>query len=98
WRSQRLDDCRAAAGAQGARLRRRDNQAEDLIVARVGGLPGPRFRSSAVRRRKLSTFISKMVAWWTRRSTAARVMAWSGKILPHSPKGWLAVISMERRS
>src|SRR5438128_10628426 len=27
---------------------------------------------------------------------AASVMAWSGKTLPHSPKGWLAVISIER--
>ena len=24
---------------------------------------------------------------------AASVMAWSGKILPHSPNGWLAVIN-----
>ena len=45
-----------------------------------------------------STFISKMVAWWTRRSTAASVMAWSGKTFAQSPKGWLAVISRERRS
>ncbi len=36
--------------------------------------------------------------WWTRRSTAARVMAGSGNTLPHSPKGWLAVIIRERRS
>jgi hypothetical protein len=29
---------------------------------------------------------------------AASVMAGSGKILFQSPKGWLAVISMDRRS
>jgi hypothetical protein len=28
-----------------------------------------------------------MVAWWTVRSTAASVMAGSGKIFPHSPEG-----------
>ena len=33
-----------------------------------------------------------------KRSTAASVMAGSGKTLPHSPKGWLAVMSMDRRS
>ena len=33
-----------------------------------------------------------------RRSMAASVMAWSGKILPHSPNGWLAVISIDLRS
>jgi hypothetical protein len=31
-------------------------------------------------------------------STAASVMAGSGKILFHSPNGWLAVIMMDRRS
>jgi hypothetical protein len=28
----------------------------------------------------------------------ASVIAWSGKILPHSPNGWLAVTSKDRRS
>src|SRR5690554_1651748 len=52
----------------------------------------------ALRRRKLSAFISKIVAWWTSRSTAASVMAGSGKTLFHSPKGWFAVIRTDRRS
>src|SRR3546814_9650187 len=39
-----------------------------------------------------------MVAWCTRRSTAASVIAGSGKTRFHSPNGWLAVIISERRS
>jgi hypothetical protein len=52
----------------------------------------------AVRRLKLSTFISRMVAWWTSLSMAATVMALSGNTLSHPLKGWFAVIMMERRS
>jgi hypothetical protein len=65
----------------------RGSQDGVLIDARVGGRPGPDFLSIAARRLKLSTFISKMVAWCTNLSTAAKVIAWSGKIRPHSPKG-----------
>src|SRR3546814_14915823 len=39
-----------------------------------------------------------MVAWCTRRSAAASVIAGSGKTRFHSPNGWLAVIINERRS
>jgi len=52
----------------------------------------------AALRLKLSTFISKMVAWWTSLSMAATVMALSGKTLFQPLKGWLAVIMMERLS
>jgi hypothetical protein len=58
-------NCRGVIVAQegaGLWLSRRDNQALAVIVACIGGRPRPRLRSSAARRRKLSTFISKMVA------------------------------------
>ena len=38
-----------------------------------------------------------MVAWCTRLSTAANVMAGSGKIVFHSPNGWFAVMSIDLR-
>jgi hypothetical protein len=34
-------------------------------------------------------------AWCTSRSMVASVMAWTEKILPHSPKEWLAVIGLK---
>src|SRR3954453_12981258 len=88
--------CRAQAGYELLIVAARQS-AEVLGVARAAGRPGPRFRSRATRGGWVSTFISKMVAWWTSRSIAASVMAGSGKTLPHSPKGWLAVIRMEGR-
>jgi hypothetical protein len=39
-----------------------------------------------------------MVAWWTRRSIAATVIAGSGKTSFQAEKGWLAVISRLPRS
>jgi hypothetical protein len=49
-----------------------------LIVA--GERSALDLRATAVRRRLLSTFISKMVAWWTRRSMAATVIFGSPNI------------------
>lgn len=65
-RSLCFDDCRGATIKQVVFLSivmsRRDDQAEALSVAREGGRPGPLARSTAVRLRKESTFISKIVA------------------------------------
>ena len=46
----------------------------------------------------ISTFISRIGARWTRRSTAATAVISSGKILPQFSNGWLAVMRSERRS
>jgi low affinity Fe/Cu permease len=48
----------------------------------------------AVRRLKLSTFISRMDAWCTSLSIAATVIALSGKTLSQPLNGWFAVIMM----
>jgi hypothetical protein len=52
----------------------------------------------AVRRLKLSTFISRIDAWWTILSIAATVMAVSGRTLSRPLTGWFAEIMIERRS
>jgi len=46
----------------------------------------------------LSTFISKMTEWWTRRSMAASVMAGSTNTSPHCENAVLAVMDRLRRS
>ena len=51
-----------------------------MIIAWISGRLRPGLRSNAARRH-LSKFISKLVAWWTRRSTTTG-MTWSGKTLP----------------